>query len=85
MNELIIEIAKKSDLAEMYDRYVSYCIKNGDEEIFDFNTVVGKFYELIIKEAAKACLAEGDKWRGEQDITDFKLCTQVIQEHFGVK
>jgi hypothetical protein len=28
---------------------------------------------------AKACEAEGDRWRGEQDITDFRLCAALIR------
>lgn len=30
--------------------------------------------------AAKVCEAEAAKWRGEQDITDFKLCAQEIRK-----
>ncbi len=40
--------------------------------------------QLVINEASEACLKEASKWRGEQDITDFKLCAQVVKDHFGV-
>ena len=43
-----------------------------------------KFAELIVRECAKVCLDEGAKFRGEQDITDFKLCSFAIKVHFGV-
>lgn len=41
--------------------------------------------QLVVNEASDACLKEAEKWRGEQDITDFKLCAQVVKEHFGVQ
>lgn len=44
-----------------------------------------RFVELIIQDCAQACLNEGSKWRGEQDITDFKLCAQVVKQHFGIE
>ena len=28
---------------------------------------------------AKMCEQEGERWRGEQDITDFKLCAFIIR------
>jgi hypothetical protein len=44
-----------------------------------------QFALMIANRCAKACLDEGAKWRGEQDITDFKLCAQVIKEQFGIE
>lgn len=41
-----------------------------------------KFANLIIEECVNACLEEADKFRGEQDITDFKICAMVIKERF---
>jgi hypothetical protein len=46
---------------------------------------IERFVELIIKECSQACLDEAEKFRGEQDITDFKICALVIKEHFGVE
>ena len=54
MNQRILELARKSELAELYDRYVAYCIQRSDDDILDFETVVGKFAELIVRE----CLAD---------------------------
>lgn len=45
----------------------------------------GKFAQLIVEECAKACLEEGEKFRGQQDISDFKLCALVIKERFEVE
>ena len=47
--------------------------------------VLDKHAELIAQECAQECLYEADKWRGLQDITDFKLCALVIKERFGLE
>lgn len=43
-----------------------------------------KFAQLLVDECARTCLEEGEKFRGQQDITDFKLCAKVIKERFSV-
>lgn len=47
--------------------------------------VLVKFSELIVQECSQACLDEAEKFSGEQDITDFKICALVIKERFGVE
>jgi len=37
----------------------------------------------VVEQCIQACLNEGAKWRGEQDITEFKLSAQAIKEHFS--
>jgi hypothetical protein len=74
MNERIRELAQNSELAELYDRYFQYCMQSADDDIFDYDKVVGKFAELIVRECANVAAA-----RDALDIYE------EIREHFGVK
>mgnify|MGYP006300655323 CR=1 FL=1 len=78
MNRRIKELAKLAD--------PGFQNKFGDmaDSIVGLDAVE-RFAELIVQECVKACIEEGNKWRGGQDITDFKLCAHVIKEHFGIK
>ena len=71
MNELILNLADKAieDLPGAWNIPDEFC----------FN-----FANLIIQECVNACLEEAEKFRGEQDITDFKICAMVIKERFEV-
>lgn len=53
MKQQILLLAQKSQLAELYDRYISQCIKNGDDDIIDYNSIVKEFSELLINECIK--------------------------------
>jgi len=75
MNERIKELAEQAG-------FVDYMVFN---RIESKEEVLENFAQLIIGECAQACLDEGAKFRGEQDITDFKLCASVIKQHFGVE
>ena len=84
MNERIRLFAEQSNLAELYDRYVEYCMKNADDDIMDYDTIVKKFAELIVQECVAICQdTDGedniDARSGRQD------CAVEIQEHFGVE
>jgi len=80
MNDKIKELAEQAGLLH---KQIGPCVetrymKKKEQDL-------EKFAELIVRECVRACLDEGAKWRGVQDITDFKLCAHVIKEHFGVE
>jgi hypothetical protein len=85
MNELIKELSKQANA--WYPR--GYPSGEGGDAVWQ-NLVIfekedlQKFAELIAEECAKLCLIESQKWRGEQDITDFKLCAQLIRDKFQI-
>jgi hypothetical protein len=86
MNEKIRELAINSELAELYDRYVDYCMKNGDDDILDYGAVVGKFAELIVKD----CIDEIQRHKDGAGLAEL-ICAGlnysqcVIKKHFGVE
>ena len=76
MNERIRELAEQSNLAELYDRYVEYCIKNADDDIMDYDTIVKKFAELIVRDCALTAGLmehEGRKNIGAQLLDNFEI------------
>jgi hypothetical protein len=79
MNKRMRELAEQAGM--LRDKFGLYQDARDPDDGVDLE----KFAELIVRECARACLDEGAKWRGEQDITDFKLCARVIKEHFGVE
>ncbi len=90
MNKRINEFAINAELAELYDRYMNYCVKNADDDILDYDMVIGKFAELIALEAIGVCeqlRSSGentDQWTITRDKA-FWDCKLAIAEHFGVK
>lgn len=89
MNERIKELARQAELAELYDRYVEYCMKNADDDIMDYDTIVKKFAELIVKE----CIDVFSKDLPDSTSPDYQLGSlpEVVNrvcnvaEHFGVE
>lgn len=76
MNERIRELAEQSNLAELYDRYVEYCMKNADDDIMDYDTIVKKFAELIVRDCALTAGLmehEGRKNIGAQLLDNFEI------------
>lgn len=82
MNDRIKELAINSELAELYDRYVHYCFKNADDEILDFDTVVGGFAELIVKECAEA--VKNSIWSLPRGYNAADQAA-FVKKHFGVE
>jgi hypothetical protein len=82
MNERIRLFAEQSNLAELYDRYVEYCMKNADDDIMDYDTIVKKFAELIVRECVKVCRDQPNVYALK---TDRDNCAIAIEEHFGVE
>jgi hypothetical protein len=87
MNERIKELAIESQLAELYDRYMHYCIKNSDDDILDFDEVVNNFAELIIQECLEVVEkqtgggnGDGVEWDRAVDFT-----YNDIKSYFGVE
>jgi hypothetical protein len=82
MNVRIRRLAQQSQLAELYDRYVEQCIKNADDDILNFDEVVGNFAQLIVQECIDALDKEvylATREDGEQAFHDV-----ILLEHFGV-
>lgn len=52
-----------------------------EQSVHDF---VDSVFGLIADECVQVCLDEGAKFRGEQDITDFKICASSIETYFGL-
>ena len=75
MSERIKELARQAELAELYDRYVEYCMKNADDDIMDYDTIVKKFAELIVKECIMLLYEDDGATHHEQ----------LIKQHFGVE
>jgi hypothetical protein len=78
MNERIQRLAQQSQLAELYDRYVEQCIKNADDDILNFDEVVGNFAQLLVQE----CAAEAHR-RVCVEGNDNMIYAHLL-EHFGV-
>ena len=76
MNERIRLFAEQSNLAELYDRYVEYCMKNADDDIMDYDTIVKKFAELIVKECADIGQQYADG--------NYEVPNQIL-EYFGMQ
>ena len=76
MNERIKLLAEQSNLAELYDRYVEYCMKNADDDIMDYDTIVKKFAELIVKECADIGQQYADG--------NYEVPNQIL-EYFGMQ
>ena len=79
MNERIKELAQQAELAELYDRYVEYCMKNADDDIMDYDTSVKKFADLLIKETTNVIII------GHKGHMNPALATDSVKQHFGVK
>ena len=79
MNERIKELARQAELAELYDRYVEYCMKNADDDIMDYDTIVEKFAELIVRECAE--FVSSDRQNDDYGV----FVANRIKEHFGVE
>lgn len=60
MNKIIERLAQESQAAVLYDRYHEYCVKNGDDDIIDYEEFVNGFAELIINECVSVCLSQRD-------------------------
>jgi len=60
MNTKIEAFARQSRVAELYDRYHEYCVKNSDDDIIDYDEFVNGFAELIINECVSVCLSQCD-------------------------
>lgn len=78
---LILNLAQKSDLAELYDHYTDLAIKASDSAM-DFDTVVGKFAELIIKECMSVIDTSGD------DLACLPTpdsISEKVKDYFGLK
>ena len=76
MNERIRLFAEQSNLAELYDRYVEYCMKNADDDIMDYDTIVKKFALLIVRDCALTAGLmehEGRKNIGAQLLDNFEI------------
>ena len=76
MNERIFELARQAELAELYDRYVEYCMKNADDDIMDYDTIVKKFAELIVRDVLDEVLQAMDDG---MDVYD------TVADKFGVE
>ena len=93
MNERIRQLAKQAELAELYDRYVEYCMKNADDDIMDYDTIVEKFAELIVRECIDKIethrIPVGNSAAGEMacewTYAALKEIRDEIKEHFGVE
>ena len=85
MNDLILKLARQSRLAELYDRYVESAMKAGDDDIMEFDQIVGGFAELIVEECASVA--------SDTDLEDVEggdsavLCaaSYQIRSHFGIQ
>ena len=76
MNERIRLFAEQSNLAELYDRYVEYCMKNADDDIMDYDTIVKKFAELIVQKCADIGQQYADG--------NYEVPNQIL-EYFGMQ
>lgn len=88
-NELILKLARESELAELYDRYVHFAMSNSDDDIMDFDTVVGKFAELIVQECAKTVNDTEYPYEDQSHTGTWDACcvwsASKLKEHFGVE
>ena len=80
MNERIRELAEQAGGFPLYPDH-----PEGDVTMAFRERALERLVDMVVQECANACLTEANKWRGEQDVADFKLCASVIKEHFGVK
>ena len=81
MNERILKLAEKADI-KINQMILDDILYDYWEVEMDGADALEKFANLIIQECVNACLEEADKFRGSQDITDFKICAMVIKERF---
>ena len=85
MNERIRLFAEQSNLAELYDRYVEYCMKNADDDIMDYDTIVKKFAEVIVWECVDRIKnADMRDYEGSDSDEVLWLVERQIVKHFGV-
>jgi hypothetical protein len=77
----VIDLAVKTDLAELYDRYRAFCHQLNDDDVIEFDAAVEQFAELIVIECANvySAIDNGNKVMG----TDNYL--EALRKHFGVK
>lgn len=47
MDKQIEECARTAGLAELYDRYYQSCIRDGDDDILDYDAIIQKFADLV--------------------------------------
>jgi len=80
MNPLIEQLARSSEMAELYDRYMQSCVKSGDYDVMDYDTVVGGFAKAIIQECCNM-VNNHMQWNNPND----SLLVLDIKEKFGIK
>lgn len=98
MKERIKEIAVQSQLAELYDRYMDHCMRNSDDDILDFDEVVNKFAELIVRECVAQCDTERQKFvelanqfvgftsdMAIGSVQSSERIAEEIKKHFGIE
>jgi hypothetical protein len=83
MNSTVEDIARKSQLAELYDRYHDGCMKAADFDLLDYEEIVAKFTRLIVEECAIVCLAQRDP-KNVGYATDVKTAVAAMKQHFGI-
>ena len=85
MNKLIEEFSKKSELAELYDRYYQLCIKSCDDDIMDYDAIVGKFAHLVVSKCCEILKNRQYSKFDSLDIIEIKGAFDIeANEHMGV-
>ena len=79
MNELLQQMARSTEMAELYDRYYQACVKSGDDDILDYDTVVGGFARAIVQECC-TMVNKHVQWNNPNDC----LLVLDIKEKFEI-
>lgn len=69
MNERFKELAEQAGLQPYYDAQEQH---------------IQKFSELLVQKCQSLIEEEASKWRGEEDIANFRLAVHVIKDYFEV-